>query len=158
MMRIVHACEEDLPEILALQRLAFRSEADLLGCGTIPPMVQSLPDLVREFGEGTVLKAVSDESVLAGSVRGFRDGETLRIGKLMVHPGFQGRGLGRRLLAAMEEECPSCRYELFTSVASNRNLELYRSMGYEPFRETDLMPGVRLVYLAKMRNGSPGRG
>lgn len=149
MMRVVHAFVEDLPEILALQRLAFRSEADLLGCDTIPPLVQSLPDLVREFEAGMVLKAVSDEGVLAGSVRGCLDGDTLRIGKLMVHPDFQGRGLGRRLLTTMEEECPSERCELFTSVVSARNLELYGSMGYEPFRETELMPGVRLVYLAK---------
>lgn len=122
MMRIVHACAEDLSEILALQRLAFRSEADLLGCETIPPLMQTLTDLEAEFDEGTMLKAVSDEGVLAGSVRGCRDGGTLRIGKLMVHPDFQGRGLGRRLLAQMETECPCGRYELFTSVASARNL------------------------------------
>lgn len=31
-------------------------------------------------------------------------------------------------------------------------------MGYEPFREAELMPGVRLVYLAKLGGSSRQQG
>ena len=158
MMRIVHVLREDLPEILALQHLAFRSEAEMLGCETIPPLMQTLADLEAEFDAGTILKTVSNDGALVGSVRSSLDGGTLRIGKLMVHPDYRGKGYGRQLLAAMEELCPCERFELFTSTASMKNLQLYRRMGYEPFREEALMPGVRLVHLFKVRKDKPDRG
>ncbi|MCX7039004.1 MAG: GNAT family N-acetyltransferase, partial [Spirochaetes bacterium] len=46
---------------------------------------------------------------IVGSVRGRLEGETADIGWLIVHPYFWGRGIGTRLLGAIEECFPSAR-------------------------------------------------
>lgn len=55
-LRILKAQPEDLGIILALQYRAFRSEARLLGNERIPPLMQTLKDLEKEYREGIVLK------------------------------------------------------------------------------------------------------
>ena len=47
----------DLPALLKLQKLAFRSEAALYPETEIPPMRQTLPELEREFSQYTTLCA-----------------------------------------------------------------------------------------------------
>ncbi len=60
----------------------------------------------------------------------------------MVAPDLQGRGLGRVLLARIEELAPpgTTTYELFTGMGSERNQRIYRKAGYRPIGE--VRPGV----------------
>lgn len=153
-MRIVRTERPDLEEILRLQYLAYQSEARLLNNFSIPPLRENLEDLVRQFEAGMVfLKAVDTDGDLVGSVRARAAQGTAYVGKLMVHPQHQGKGLGTRLLAALESAMgsivPQARYELFTSTQSLRNLRLYERAGYRPFREEEPEPGLRLVFLEK---------
>ena len=88
-MEILKAKNVDLPEILALQYLAYQSEAELFKSRDIPPLKQTLEELQEEFNNGVILKLVTDEDVIIGSVRAYlRDG-TAYIGKLMVHPDYR---------------------------------------------------------------------
>ena len=52
---IRRATEDDLPEILSLQRECFRSEAELVGGPDIPPMVQTLDELSSEAATSVIL-------------------------------------------------------------------------------------------------------
>lgn len=90
---IVQAEEADLEAILELQRLAYQSEARLLNDFSIPPLMQTLEEMKEEFRNGVFLKAVDAGGRIVGSVRGTLRGDTLLIGKLMVHPECQGNGL-----------------------------------------------------------------
>lgn len=149
-MCIVRAERPDLEEILRLQYLAYQSEARLLNNFSIPPLRENLEDLVRQFEAGMVfLKAVDTDGALVGSVRARVEQNRVYVGKLMVHPQRRGKGLGTRLLAALESMVPQARYELFTSTQSLRNLRLYERTGYRPFREEEPEPGLRLVFLEK---------
>ena len=153
-MCIVRAERPDLEEILRLQYLAYQSEARLLNNFSIPPLRENLEDLVRQFEAGMVfLKAVDTDGALVGSVRARVEQSRVYVGKLMVHPQRRGKGLGTRLLAALESAMgamvPMARYELFTSTQSLRNLRLYERTGYRPFREEEPEPGLRLVFLEK---------
>ena len=60
------------------------------------------------------------------------DATTWQIGRLMVAPDLQGRGLGRALLAFAEGQAPAgaAAYWLNTGAASERNLRTYRRAGY----------------------------
>jgi tRNA (guanine37-N1)-methyltransferase len=51
---------------------------------------------------------------------------------VMVAPDLQGRGLGRHLLALIEEAAPSeaTTYELWTGATSVDNLRMYKKAGY----------------------------
>ena len=56
------ALETDLPEILALQKLAFQSEAEALNDWTIQPMTETLSEIHAEFNLGPILKAVDEHT------------------------------------------------------------------------------------------------
>lgn len=142
------ADKSDLKKILALQYLAYQSEAKLFDDKKIPPLTQTLDDLENEFAAGIILKAVIGDEII-GSVRGHIDGGTTYIGKLIVHPKYQRQGLGTRLLAEIERHCSSERYELFTSTRSLKNIRLYECAGYKKFRERQLTDELRFVYLEK---------
>ncbi len=147
-MVIGNAVYGDLEEILALQYLAYQTEAELLGNYDIPPLKQTLPEIRDEYEKGVILKAVENGRII-GSVRAYKENGTVFIGKLMVHPDHRKRGIGTALLRAAEAACPSARYELFTSVKSAGNIRLYERSGYARFAERDAAPGLRFVYLEK---------
>lgn len=144
------AAVEDAEQILSLQRLAFQSEAALYDDYAIPPLTQTLEQLEAEFDTHLILKAVINKRII-GSVRGRMDGTTCCIGRLMVHPDYQGRGIGKMLMAAIESYCATQRYEIFTGERSAANLHLYHAIGYREFQRKTISSKVTLVYLEKRR-------
>lgn len=148
-MNIEKAEREDLQKILDLQYLAYQSEAKLFNNRDIPPLKQTLEDVFDEYQKGIILKALDEEGKIIGSVRGYLENGTVHIGKLMVQPKEQGKGIGTKLLLSIEEEFPDCRYELFTSTKSKRNIELYEKLGYKVFFEKKITEELRFVYLEK---------
>jgi len=148
MIRITEAQIGDLEAILRLQYAAYQSEALLHGDFTIQPLTQTLDETIGEYHKSLVLKAVQNTEII-GSVRGRLEGNTAYIGKLMVSPEHQGQGLGKKLLAAIEQEFPGRRFELFTSSKSERNLHIYEVAGYKCFRKTMGDTGIEFVYLEK---------
>ncbi|MDE7176774.1 MAG: GNAT family N-acetyltransferase [Lachnospiraceae bacterium] len=149
-MNIRKAEKEDLQRILDLQYLAYQSEAKLFHDPDIPPLKQTLAEVESEFQKGIILKAVDENDTIIGSVRAYYENDTVYIGKLMVHPEKQGQGIGTRLLAAIENEYPQQRYELFTSSKSIKNIELYEKSGYKIFREKQITDELKFVYLEKL--------
>ena len=151
---VVAASREDLTEILALQKLAYRSEAVLNNDFSISPMTQTLEGILEEFGWRTFLKTVLDGHIV-GSVRGHLADGTCCIGRLIVHPDFQNRGFGTQLMRAIEARFAGVRrFELFTGERSARNLYLYQKLGYRIFRRERLNEKVGLVYLEKNNDPS----
>ena len=148
-MTIQKASREELQAILQLQYQAYESEARLLNNWNIPPLKQTLPEVEAEWEKGVILKAVEDAQ-LVGSVRAWEENGTVYVGKLMVRPDCQGRGIGTRLLLAVEEIFPGKRYELFTSTQSQRNIALYQRCGYRIFTEKQVNEHLRFVYLEKV--------
>lgn len=151
-MVIEKAEKSDLKEILGLQYLAYQSEAKLFNDQDIPPLKQTLEDLMSEYQKGIILKATDyedEEKKIIGSVRAYLDNGTAYIGKLIVHPKRQGQGIGSKLLFAIENEYPKQRYELFTSSRSTRNISLYQKLGYKIFAEEVITDELKFVYFEK---------
>jgi len=150
-MRILLAQPGDAATILRLQKIAYQTEARLYG-DDIPPLQQTLAELEREFGHFLILKAVGN-GVVVGSVRARRDGGTCHLGRLIVKPELQGRGLGTLLMQRIESRCAdAARFELFTGDRSLGNLRLYRRLGYTELRREVVRPGLCLVYLEKLND------
>lgn len=143
------ATPADAKELLALQRLAYREEAERYGDFTIPPMRQTLEEMRADLTSHLYLEAALDGRVV-GAVRGRCDEGTCYVGRLVVHPDWQGLGLGQRLLREIEARFPEARrYELFTGHASARDLHIYKKNGYREFKREPEHERLTLVYLEK---------
>lgn len=146
----IHVAQiEDAAEILALQILAYQTEAVLYDDFNIPPLKQTQTDIEQELGEQTVLKACLDGRII-GSVRAFVQNGTCFIGKLIVHPHHRRQGLATQLMHSIEDHFPGIRrFELFTGHRSEGNLRLYNNLGYRIFRELPVSEKLTLVFLEK---------
>nr|WP_278249512.1 GNAT family N-acetyltransferase [Nocardioides sp. IC4_145] len=119
----------------------------------IPALHETYDEFVDWLARDHVLVARAGGR-LVGAVRGSLadDGTTWHVGRLMVAPDLGGRGLGRRLLEAVEAAAPAgvAAYELFTGAGSTRNQRIYKKAGYRHAGE--LEPGVvRMVKRAGRR-------
>jgi tRNA (guanine37-N1)-methyltransferase len=143
----------DAPALLVLQRACWVSEARANDTHDIPPLLESVDEVaagVREW-QTWVVRAGGR---LVASVRARPqpdDPTTWQIGRLMVAPDLQGRGLGRALLAHAEAQAPAgtAAYWLNAGARSERNLRTYRRAGYRVRPGEGTHPGT--VDLLKRR-------
>ena len=149
---IERATVDDAEEILSLQKLAYRSEAEIYDDFTIPPLLQTLEEIKKDFENQTILKATLDEKI-RGSVRAFIKEGTCYVGRLIVHPDFQNRGMGKELMKKIEEIFKEAqRFELFTGHRSEKNLYLYQKLGYKIFKTVKAHDRLNIVYLEKRKS------
>lgn len=137
-MEIQNATLIDAEEILSLQRAAYISEAELHDDFSIPPLTQTIEELISEFEHKKVLKITENGALLASGQARFYEG-CCYIGRMAVWPNLQGKGIGSALLSALEALFPDAkRCELFTGEQSARNLSMYKRRGYAPFKTAKL--------------------
>lgn len=149
MVIISDASTDDAEAILALQKLAYQSEAKLYNDWSLPPLTQTIESLGEEFTRSVVLKATLGDQ-LVGSVRATQNGDTCAIGRLIVHPDVQRQGIGSQLLRSIEERFTGVsKFELFTGSKSEANIRLYHRHGYTITRTQPLSETVSLVFLEK---------
>jgi len=151
MAEIFRADKTDAAALLELQKLAYQSEAALYNDYNIPPLTQTLGELKKEFEEKIIFKAI-DSGRIVGSVRASAHDDTCYIGRLIVHPEFQRKGIGTQLMLTLEKGFPLLkRFELFTGALSEGNIRLYKRLGYRICRTDQLSPKVELVFMEKLR-------
>lgn len=134
---IFHGCVHN-KDILALQKLAYKAEAEIYGDYSIPPLLQTLDELTEETKKSIILKYI-DNGKIVGSVRAFKKDGTCYIGKLIVHPDYQNKGIGKKLMAAIEKHFEGLCYELFTGHLSEKNLTIYEKLGYVGLKQKKYM-------------------
>jgi N-acetylglutamate synthase-like GNAT family acetyltransferase len=153
----------DAPEILALQKIAYQSEAEIYGDNSLPALQQTLDELQKDFeGAGsngaaqadqvTFLKAVVNGKIIA-SARAYSVGDSAYVKRVVVHPYFQRRGIGGRLVGEIEQAFSHVkRFEVFTGSKSERTLKQFRKLGYEEFKTEQFTPAITWVYMQKERS------
>ncbi len=171
----LRAEKTDAPEILTLQKIAYQSDAEVYGDDSVPALQQTLEDLENEFDrrparETTVLgargvspdlsedkdrvvflKAVVNGKII-GSVRGHAVEDTGFLSRLIVHPYFRGRGIGRRLLGEIEAFFPHVtRFEARVGHKSKLTQGQLSSRGYAVSRQEPFTPAITWVYMQKER-------
>ncbi len=131
----------DAGEVFTLQRACWVQEAEDNPGVAIPALLESYDD-VRGWIAESVVQVAHQGGRLVGAVRGRADGDTWHIGRLMVAPDLQGRGIGRALLERIVALAPGGTTELslFTGAGSTRNQRIYKRAGFRLRGEVE--PGV----------------
>ncbi|WP_244932262.1 tRNA (guanosine(37)-N1)-methyltransferase TrmD [Nocardioides sp. W7] len=140
---IVPAVRADAPELLVLQRACWVQEALANDSLAIPALHESVEDLLASFEEWDWY-VVRVAGRLVGAVRGRLDGDAWDIGRVMVAPDLQGRGLGRALLEHVQRVAPpaAASYVLFTGAGSVENLRMYKKAGFRLRPDIEPPPGA----------------
>lgn len=122
----------DLAELVVLQRCCWVQEAILNDTLDIPALHETPREVLAWAQSWTTVLARLDGRLVA-AVRGRSEGEKWHVGRLMVAPDIEGRGVGAVLLASIERLAPTgtARFMLFTGGSSHRNIRFYRRAGYE---------------------------
>jgi ribosomal protein S18 acetylase RimI-like enzyme len=113
----------DLGPALELERACFGKDAwpwiDVLAALSLPGTVR----LKAEAADRLIGLAVGER--WSGHEQGW-------IASLAVHPDYQRRGIGRRLLGACEQALGTRRIRLTVRVSNRAAIELYRGSDYIP--------------------------
>jgi len=139
-MQILQATAADVPALVALINSGYRGEASKKGWTTEADLLlgelrTDVPTLsgILESPTAVMLKCVSEEGTITGSVFLDKQERGLYLGMLTVSPEQQAAGIGRRLLLAAEDYARSnqCRV-IFMNVISVRHelIEWYLRRGY----------------------------
>ena len=163
--RLVAAEVVDAGELLTVQKAAFSLEAAVVGTTSIPPLLETLTELTAAIGacdggDHQFWVARLDPPVgggpgrIVGAVRGSRDDADAGVwyvGRLMVAPDLQGRGIGAALMSAIEDHAPEdcTRIRLFTAEASTGNHRFYRRRGYRRTRRLLDTEGIGVLVLER---------
>ncbi len=148
-MKIEIAKIEDLKQILELQRTCYLEEAKLYHDFKIPPLTQTLDSIKFDYQNEQFLK-IEFEGNIIGSVKGYLEKDTCKIGRLIVDPNYRNNGLGKQLMQEIESQFKSAqRFELFTGHKSVKNLSLYNKLGYSEFQKRRINKKLELIFLEK---------
>lgn len=151
------AVPADAGELLTLQRACWMQEQQANPGVEIPALHESLDDVRRGLGEWTVMVARDPSSGrLVGAVRGRVDSRgEWDIGRIMVAPDLQGRGLGRALLALVEDLAPAgvTTYVLFTGERSTDNQRMYKKAGFRLRADRRAPAGAVVMTKSRRRRG-----
>jgi ribosomal protein S18 acetylase RimI-like enzyme len=151
LMTIQNANQNDLAEILALQKLAYQENAVRYNDAGIPPLTQTVDEIIMEAKSHIFLKAVIND-IIIGSVRGFERDGCVYIVRLIVHPDYQNQGIGRKLMVAIEEEFDIPVFRLFTGHLDEKNISLYTKLGYVVYGEKEqVSPNLYFIHMEKRR-------
>ncbi|WFE34470.1 GNAT family N-acetyltransferase [Micromonospora sp. WMMD975] len=155
---VAPAVAADAGEILTVQRAAYLVEAQRYRDVFLPPLTETLDEVRAALAGPVVVLAARHGARLVGSVRASVDGDTAHVGRLSVAPDQQGRGIGGRLLAAIEAACADrvARFALFTGARSAENLGLYARRGYRVVAHRSDENGNRLAVLEKVTPARSG--
>jgi len=133
-LEIRPATRADAGELFTLTRACWLQELWANPGVVIPALEESFEDSLRGLAEWTTVVALAGGRIV-GSARGRPEGPggtVWDVGRVMVAPDLQGRGLGRHLLALIEDAAPEevTTYSLFTGAGSVDNIRMYKKAGY----------------------------
>ena len=148
------AVASDAPAIRALTREAYAKWVPLIGREP-KPMTADYAEAVRRHR----IDLLHLDGVLGALIETIAEADHLLIENVAVSPAFQGRGLGRKLMAHAEQIAASAGHgetRLYTNKLFAENIELYRKLGYRIDREEALAIGVAVHMSKPLRaSGAP---
>ena len=136
----------DAPAIQELTRAAYGKWVRAIGREPMP-MIADYAEAVRKHR----FDLLYVEDKLAALIETIPKADHLLIENVAVSPPFQGRGLGRKLMAHAEKVAASLGFseiKLYTNKLFAENVQLYGKLGYRVDREEEFKGGFA-VHMSK---------
>ena len=132
-MKLEKAELKHIERIVAISKAAFDSDIHV-GASEAggPPDYDSIPWHIQMKNEGHLLQAVIDGEIAGGAILfADKDGETLYIGRIFLHPVYYRKGYGLSLMKMVETFYPGIRkIKLDTPLWNVRTNAFYTKLGY----------------------------
>ncbi len=147
------AAIEDAPAIRELTRDAYAKWVPVIGREP-KPMTADYDEAVRRHK----IDLLYVDGELAALIETIPEPDHILIENVAVSPRFQRRGLGRHLLAHIEQVAKSRGYgqvRLYTNKLFAENVRLYLRLGYRVDREEEVKNGIA-VHMRKSLSSDNG--
>lgn len=140
--------------LLAVQRAAYAREADLMGFDGIPPLHETLEELLE--ATGTHWLGRWEGTQLVGGLAWEEDGAAgVELTRLVVDPAHWRRGHASVLLDTFDAAVGDVPVRVLTGSANAPALALYARRGFVPVGEEQVAPGARVTRLLRHARAGP---
>ncbi|TKC16278.1 GNAT family N-acetyltransferase [Robertmurraya kyonggiensis] len=134
-------------EVLRLQRQAYKVEAAYIGTYDIPPLKETLEELLNS--RETFIGYFVDDTLAGILSYKFKKG-VIDIHRVMVHPAFFRRGIAGSLIQYIEDKMVSAEFAIVSTGAKNiPAIKLYEKLGFEELDQSVVGDGLVLTNLKK---------
>jgi ribosomal protein S18 acetylase RimI-like enzyme len=134
--------------VLEIQHASYRIEADLIGFDDLPPLLETWQDLAQS---GEVFFGVLIGDDLAGVISYQIQDAVLDIHRVMVHPSFFRRGIGRALVEFVQaRESDVQRVIVSTGTRNEPAVNLYLKLGFRAVDDLEVIPGLWITHFEKI--------
>lgn len=135
---INHQNKQIAQEILEIQLLAYRVEAELMGFSGIPQLHETANDIQNS----DELFVGWREDELAG-VLSYKIAEGLvDIHRLVVSPAHFRKGIGKSLVGYLLKRYKGYEFIVSTGTANKPAIALYQAFGFQEQRKVEVVPGI----------------
>jgi GNAT superfamily N-acetyltransferase len=146
-LKLRQAEAKDVSAIRELTREAYAKWVPVIGREP-KPMTADYAEAVRSHR----IDLLYVDGKLAALIETIPGADHLLVENIAVAPAFQGRGLGRRLMAHAEQVAASLGHDeikLYTNKHFAENVQLYSKLGYRIDREEEFIGGI-VVHMSKL--------
>jgi ribosomal protein S18 acetylase RimI-like enzyme len=140
------ATAADVAAVRALTREAYAKWVPVIGREP-KPMIADFDAAIRDHR----VDLLCEGKRVVAVIETIAEPEALLIENVAVSPAYQGRGLGRRLIAHAERLAAAMGYgeiRLYTNARFVENVAFYRRLGYAVTREAPFLDG-RVTHMSK---------
>ncbi|WIM39553.1 GNAT family N-acetyltransferase [Paenibacillus sp. PK4536] len=137
--------DHTVQQIWALQHIAYRLEAQLIGFKELPPLLDTV-ETIRRCRE-TFYAYVNEYEEIQGVISIEREEhDTLTIARMMVHPSAFRQGIASQLIEHVFAEYPDVPlYIVSTGQLNQPAVSLYKKYGFYPIETFEVAAGVKLT-------------
>ncbi|WP_413300691.1 GNAT family N-acetyltransferase [Bacillus sp. 1P10SD] len=136
-------------ELLELQRASYLIEAELINFFEIPPLNESLEELIE--CKETFL-GYFEEKTLAGAISYTLDGDELTICRMIVHPDHFRKRIAQKLLSEVESRNTQISvYKVSTGKDNPPAKKLYLKNGFSFVSDIEVVPGLYISNFEKRK-------
>ena len=129
----------DAERLLQLQQSAYRVEADLIGFDGIPPLQETLEELM---GQPLEWLGIRSNGEIVAALAYVTSGDVLDIDRLVVAPDHFGRGYGSALVASLLDHP---HITVSTGTANLPARRLYEKLGFTATKEVEIVPDMTVT-------------